>query len=355
VTRVVAFLLRRFVTGVFTLCALLALTFVVYWALPSQPARFVYPSAQQLSNYQVAHANHLLGLDKSKPVQYVDYLRQLARGDVGRFWTGSQLIGNKQLEQSPIGPTLFPSLRITLSIIFGGAVLVLLLALPLGALAGSRIGSARDRVISSFSLLGICTHPMVLGLILASTFGTIGLGWLPGDGYCPLFRGPTDQCGGLHAWSVHLILPWLTFAFLFLALYTRMVRISVAETLHEDFVRTARAKGLPERRVLRSHVLPSASLRVLTMVGMEIGTAIGVCIYVEAAFRFNGLGRQAVIAMGGASFGIDLPFTLAIVFLISVIVIVGNLVVDVLYAVLDPRAGRETARGREKPLVGGVF
>jgi peptide/nickel transport system permease protein len=157
------------------------------------------------------------------------------------------------------------------------------------------------------------------------------------------------------AWSEHLILPWLTFALLFLALYTRMVRISVAETLHEDFVRTARAKGLPERRVLQSHVLPSASLRVLTMVGMEIGTAIGVCIYVEAAFRFNGLGRQAVIAMGGASFGIDLPFTLAIVFLIAVIVIVGNLAVDLLYAVLDPRAGRETARGREKPLVGGVF
>ena len=152
-----------------------------------------------------------------------------------------------------------------------------------------------------------------------------------------------------------MILPWLTFALLFLALYTRMVRISVAETLHEDYVRTARAKGLSERRVLRSHVLPPASLRVLTMVGMEIGTAIGVCIYVEAAFRLNGLGRQAVIAMGGASLGIDLPFTLAIVFLISVIVIVGNLAVDFLYAVLDPRAGRETARGREKTLVGGVF
>jgi peptide/nickel transport system permease protein len=353
--RVATFLIRRIVTGVFTLCALIALTFVVYWALPSQPARFVYPAAQHLSNYQVAHANHLLGLDKSKPVQYVDYLRQLVRGDVGGFWTGSQLIENKRLEQTPIGPTLFPSLRITLSIIFGGAILVLLLALPLGTLAGSRVGSARDRAISGFSLLGICTHPMVLGLILASTFGTIGLGWLPGEGYCPLRRGPTDQCGGVSAWSEHLILPWLTFALLFLALYTRMVRISVAETLHEDFVRTARAKGLPERKVLQSHVLPSASLRVLTMVGMEIGTAIGVCIYVEAAFRFDGLGRQAVIAMGGASFGIDLPFTLAIVFLIAVIVIVGNLAVDLLYAVLDPRAGRETARGREKPLVGGVF
>ena len=353
--RITSFLFRRLLTGVFTLCALLALTFVVYWALPSQPARFVYPYAQSLSNYQTAHGNHLLGLDKSKPEQYVDYLWQLLHGDVGRFWTGAQLVENRKLEQTPIGPTVFPALRITLSIIFGGAVLVLLLAMPLGTLAGRRVGSAEDRAISGFTLVGICTHPMVLGLILASTFGTVGLGWLPAEGYCPIRRGHADTCGGLGQWSLHLILPWLTFALLFLALYTRMVRISVAETLHEDYVRTARAKGLSERRVLRNHVLPSASLRVLTMVGMEIGTAIGVCIYVEAAFRLNGLGRQAVIAMGGASLGIDLPFTLAIVFLISVIVIVGNLGVDLLYAVLDPRAGRETARGREKPLVGGVF
>jgi peptide/nickel transport system permease protein len=106
---------------------------------------------------------------------------------------------------------------------------------------------------------------------------------------------------------------------------------------------------------MRSHVLPSASLRVLTMVGMEIGTAIGICIYIESAFGMQGLGKEAVLAMGGAASNIDLPFTLAIVTLITLVVVVGNLVVDVLYAVLDPRAGRETARGRTKTLVGGVF
>ncbi len=353
--RVAIFFLRRLGAALFTLCALILLTFLVYWALPSQPARFVYPYAQSLTSYQVEQGNHLLGLDRPKPVQYGDYLWHLAHGDLGKFWGGAQVVDNKRLQQAPIGPALFPRLRVTLSIIFGGALFVLLFALPLGTVAGARVGSGRDRVISSFSLVGICTHPMVLGLLLATAFGGFGLKWLPTGGYCPIFRGAQDTCGGIGPWSEHLILPWITFALLFLALYTRMVRASVAETLHEDYVRTARAKGATEPRVMRSHVLPSASLRVLTMVGMEIGTAIGVCIYVEAAFGMFGLGRASILAMGGASLGIDLPFTLAIVSVITLIVVVGNLAVDLMYAVFDPRAGRETARGRQKALVGGVL
>ncbi len=167
--------------------------------------------------------------------------------------------------------------------------------------------------------------------------------------------GQDAICGGLTDWTTHLILPWTTFALLFLALYTRMIRLSVAETLHEDFVRTARAKGAGENRVLAFHVLPTASLRVLTMIGMEIGTAIGVAIYVEAAFGIRGLGRLSVVAMTGANRSLDLPLVLAVVSVITVLVVVGNLVVDLLYAVLDPRAGRETAPARTKSLAGGVF
>jgi peptide/nickel transport system permease protein len=243
---------------------------------------------------------------------------------------------------------------------------------PLGALAGSRIGSLRDRTISTASLIGICTHPMVLGLVLATVFGAEHLNWLPGGGYCTFgapggFGAPSPgggnaavlgavaPCHGPRQWALHLVLPWITFALLFLALYTRMIRASVADTLHEDFVRTARAKGAGAVRTMRSHVLPSATLRVLTMVGMEIGTAIGICIYIESAFGIGGLGRAAVRVMGGAQSSIDLPFTLGIVTMITLIVVVGNLVVDLLYAVFDPRAGRETARGRTKSLVGGVF
>jgi peptide/nickel transport system permease protein len=353
--RLVGYVLRRVGAAIFTLLALILITFAIYWALPTTPAQFVYPYAQHLTSYQLDHANHLLGLDRSKPLQYLDYLKQLAHGDIGRSWQGSQLVANTRLEQPALGPTLYPGLRITMSIILGGAALVLLLAVPLGAYAGTRVGSAGDRLVSTATLVGICTHPMVLGLILATVFGASHLGWIPTYGYCPIFRGHADACGGLGQWSSHLVLPWITFALLFLALYTRMIRASVADTLHEDYVRTARAKGAGTLRVVGHHVLPPASLRVLTMVGMEIGTAFGICIYIESAFGMTGLARQAVFAMGGATSQIDLPFTLAIVVLVTLIVVVGNFIVDVLYAVFDPRTGRESARGGEKPLLGGVF
>jgi peptide/nickel transport system permease protein len=353
--RLLRYLSRRLAAGLFTLLALIAITFVIYWALPTTPASFVYPYAQHLTSYQLDHANHLLGLDRSKPVQYVDYLKQLAHGDIGRSWRGSQLVENTRLDRPALGPTLYPGLRITLSIILGGAALVLLLAVPLGAYAGTRVGSLGDRVVSTATLVGICTHPMVLGLVLATLLGAGHLGWVPTYGYCPIFRGETDQCGGLADWSAHLVLPWVTFALLFLALYTRMIRASVADTLHDVYDRTARAKGASAARVVGHHVLPPAGLRVLTMVGMEIGTAFGICVYIESAFGMTGLARQAVFAMGGATSQIDLPFTLGIVVLVTLIVVVGNFLVDMLYAFFDPRTGRESARGRDKPLVGGVF
>src|SRR6185312_13654907 len=108
-----------------------------------------------------------------------------------------------------------------------------------------------------------------------------------------------QTCGGPVDWATHLIMPWFTFAFLFLALYTRMIRASVAESIHEDYVRTARAKGARERRVMARHVLPNASLRVLTMVGMDLGTALGVAVFVEFAYGLNGLARVSIETMTG--------------------------------------------------------
>jgi peptide/nickel transport system permease protein len=354
--RVAAFFVRRFARGILTLLTLILVAFAMYWAIPSSPERFIYGDQMAhgvaLTPAQIHRSRHFFGLDHSKPVQYVDYVWQIAHGDLGRHWSGSRELAGKLELGTPIAPDVLPPLRVTLSIALGGALIVLLLALPLGAIAGTHIGTWTDRAISFFALLCVCTHPMMIGLILGSAARR--LEWYP-TGYCPLFQGPTDQCGGLTAWSSHLVLPWLTFALLFLALYTRMVRASVAETVHEDYVRTARAKGASEARVVALHVLPSASLRVLTMVGMEIGTAIGVSIYIEAAFRFHGLGQVAVFAIGGGADVLDLPYLLAIVTVIAIVVVVGNLVVDLLYGFLDPRAGSEGSDTRTKSLVGGVF
>lgn len=353
--RFVGFVGRKTAAALLTLLTVIAIGFLIYRAIPSEPARFVYPVPKLgLTPAQDKHGREVLGLERPMVVQYVSYLSHAIRGDLGHSWEGARLISKNEVFPGPsVSQQIFPRLRITLSIVLGGAALVLLLAMPLGALAGRRIGSWTDRVISFVALLGICTHPMVLGLILGSAAGR--LQWLPTQGYCPLIKGPHDPCGGIGAWSSHLALPWVTFAFLFLALYTRMVRASIDETLHEDFVRTARAKGASELRVLARHVVPSAALRVLVMVGMEIGTAIGVSIYIESAFKIDGLGRLAVIVMGGNADSLDLPMLLGIVTIVTLLVVVGNLLVDLLHAALDPRGSQAGAEKQSKSLVGGVF
>jgi len=375
VKRFLTFMVRRTLAGLFTIWAIVTISFFVFWAIPQEPARFVYPTAQRLTPYMVKHGNHLLCTDRPVLTQYGDYLWQLLQGDFGKQWSGAGLIQNTQLARLPIGPQLEQWLPVTLSIVLGGAVLVVLLSVPLGAIAGRRIGALSDRTISLVALIGICTHPMVIGLILRGVFGE-HFHWAPIGGYCPLtaapspggggpptgpvdpFQGPGGlggSCGGVTDWASHLVLPWLTFALLFLALYTRMIRASVAETLPEDYVRTARAKGARELRVMTRHVLPNASLRVLTMVGMEVGTAIGVCAYLETAYNMNGLGREAIFTMIGNTEGLDLALILAIVTVITLIVVLGNLLVDALYAVVDPRVHFGAQETRTKSLAGGVI
>ena len=353
-TRIGRFFARRIAAAVFTLLLLIALTFVVVTAVPSQPATFVYPQVleQQLSPYQIAHAKHLLGADKPVTTRYFEYVEHLAQGDFGHQWSGAKLVHNDHLIEQPIGPQLLAASFVTLSIILGGGLIVLLVAVPLGLTAGARVGTWTDRLISLGALIGICTHPRVLGGVLIKLFAPHHS--IPVAGYCPLLKS-VPYCGSPVDWATHLILPWVTFALLFLALYVRIIRAGVDEALHEDYVRTARSKGAGEPRVLGRHVLPSVGLSVLTMVGMEVSTALGVCIYIETSFGFTGLGRLAVLTMGGAEATIDEPFTVAIVAMITIFVVVGNLVVDFLYAVLDPRAGTEPRRGRGKLAAGGII
>jgi peptide/nickel transport system permease protein len=350
--RLFTFFLRRLAGAVFTIVLMITLTFVLFWAIPSDPTNFIYPSAKFLTPYEIHHANHLLGLDKPKIDQYWDYLTHLLRFDFGTQWQGAQVTGKQELVRLPIGPQLRSAVPQTLSIILGGALLVVLLAVPLGAISGRRIGSASDRTIGLVALVGICTHPMVLGLMLGTAFGQ-QLRWFPAGGYCPLVPSAGDFCGGPVDWASHLLLPWITFALLFLALYTRMIRVTVAETLNADYVRTARAKGVGEMRLMARHVLPNAGLRILTMVGMEIGTAIGVCIFIESAYGFQGLGRLSVTALFGTA-ALDLPLILAVVTVITTIVVIGNLLVDMLYAVVDPRVGQTLRERDAKSVVGMV-
>jgi peptide/nickel transport system permease protein len=348
------FLVRRVVAGLLTVLAMVTVTFVIFWATPTQPARFVYPNVQTLTAWHVQHGDHILRIDRPKTDQYLDYVKHLFRWDFGDSWArGFALPGQSAGSKGfPITAQLDGQLRVTLSLLLGGAAVVLFLSVPLGAFAGSRVGTISDRTVSLVALIGVCSHPMVLSILVRSLFHG-RLHWTPPGGYCPLSNGQPG-CNGPADWATHLALPWLTFALLFLALYVRMIRVSVAETLPQDFVRTARAKGASNLRVMARHVLPNAGLRVLTMIGMEIGTALGVCIYVEAAFGLPGLASRAVFAMSGST-NLDLPVIMALVFVISTVVVVGNFAVDTLYAVLDPRLALGGRPRTGKSAAGGVI
>jgi peptide/nickel transport system permease protein len=207
----------------------------------------------------------------------------------------------------------------------------MLIALPVGILSALRPRSLLDRTSMVFVLIGISAHPVWIGLILAYFVG-FKLGWTPITGYCD-FINPATDCGGPTQWAYHLILPWITYAVLFAALYVRMIRANVMEASGEDYVRTARAKGASELVVIRSHILRNALLPVVTLLGMDIGVALGGAIFTETVFALPGLGQTALSAITN----FDLPTVQGVVVFATIAIIVFNLVVDLLYVVIDPR------------------
>ena len=193
----------------------------------------------------------------------------------------------------------------------GGALLALLISIPLGAIAAAKPRSATDRTILAVSLIGICTHPLVVALLLQQFPGN-RWGIAPARGYCPFFGtagepGKFDGfslsqdlgCAGPTAWASHLILPWITFSLFFVAIYTRLVRVRMIEVMDEPYIRTAEAKGMPRARIVRHHALRNAMSPVLTLVGMDIGLALGIALYVESVYRLPGLGLTTLSALNG--------------------------------------------------------
>jgi peptide/nickel transport system permease protein len=183
----------------------------------------------------------------------------------------------------------------------------------------------------TFVLIGISAHPIWIGLIFSYFFG---FRWhiTPITGYCD-FINPSTECGGPVQWAYHMVLPWATFAILFAALYVRMIRANVLDTMNEDYVRTARAKGAPEHRVLRSHILRNAMLPVVTMLGMDISLALGGAVFTETVYSLPGLGKTAIFGLTNN----DIPIVEGVIVFATIAIIVFNLVVDLLYAWIDPR------------------
>jgi len=299
-------------------------TFVIFFMAPNDPARAMC-GGDQASPACLKTATEKLGLDKPVLVQYYRFLNRLVvHQDLGTSYATGQSINQKIKMAAPV----------TASLVFGGAVLWMIIGLSVGIFSALRPRSLIDRAAMIFVLIGVSAHPVWLGLIFSYFFG---VKWhiTPIADYANFFGAApgSGDPGGPAQWAYHMILPWITFAILFAALYVRMIRANVMETLNEDYVRTARAKGAPEQRILFAHVLRNALLPVVTMLGMDIGVALGGAIFTETVYQLPGLGRTVVVALGND----DLAIVEGVVVFATIAILFFNLIVDLLYAWIDPR------------------
>ncbi|HYP46323.1 MAG TPA: ABC transporter permease [Propionibacteriaceae bacterium] len=312
------FLLRRTLHGVFVLFLISVLVFALFFLAPGDVARRM--AGRQATPEMVELVRRRLGLDRPLLEQYGSFVWRALHGDLGFDY----------YHEIPVSSIIVEALPKTLSLVLGAALLWMALGILNGVVSAVRSRSVADRALTGFSLLFYSMPEFLLGLLLLYfayyRLTVAGLAWFPAGGYVPLTQDPLE-------WARSLILPWLTLALLQAASYTRLTRSSLLEVLGEDYIRTARSKGLSERRVVYRHGLRSAITPVLTQFGIDLGALIGGDVVVEQVFSIDGLGREAITALGTQ----NLPVIVGIVLFGTLAIVVANIAVDLLYAVLDPR------------------
>jgi peptide/nickel transport system permease protein len=308
-----AYVLRRLAATIPVMLIVAVLVFLMLRLTPSDPAAII--AGDNANSEQVAEIRRRLGLDQPILTQFVIWTGKLLQGDLGESF-----FFKKQVAEL-IADRLEPTLSLALFTI----VLAVLVAVPLGVLAAYRQGSWLDRIVMGFSVLGFSVPVFVIGYLLIYVFA-IELNWLPVQGYQHLSQG----VGG---WLQRLILPALTLSVIYVALLARMTRTSVLEVLNEDYVRTARAKGQTEFKVLVHHALANAAVPIVTVIGLGIALLIGGVVVTESVFTIPGLGRLTVDAVLAR----DFPTIQAIILLFSLVYVLINLAVDLTYTFFDPR------------------
>jgi len=291
--------------------------FLILRLAPGDPAAVI--AGNSATNEDIAKIQVQLGLDRSIPVQYGIWMVNVFQGDLGFSYYLNK----------PVTELIAQRVEPTLSLAFGTVILAILIAVPLGTLAAWRMGGWLDRLLSGFSVAGFSVPVFVIGYLLIYLFA-IRLEWLPVQGYKSL-SGPS--AAGPWAWMRQLILPWMTLAMIYVALIARVTRASVSEALTEDYIRTARAKGITESAVLLRHALANAAVPIVTVVGIGIALLIGGVVVTETVYAIPGLGSLTVDAVLNR----DFPVIQGLVLLFSVSYVLINLLVDLSYLVLDPR------------------
>lgn len=301
----IAFLVRRFLLTIPVVWIVVTLVFALVHLVPGDPVAQMLGEGAAVT--EVERLRQELGLDRPILDQYVSYMSGIVRGDLGVSFRNQETVFESVAQRYPA----------TIQLAVAALVLSFLIAVPLGVLAAVRRGSIADRSIGAFTLVGLSLPNFVLGPLMILLF-SIELGWLPVSGRESL---------------AHLILPALTMGGVMAAITTRMVRSSMLEEIHQDYVRTARAKGLSEGRVLFRHALQNGLIPVLTVMGLQLGNLLAGAIIIETIFSWPGLGQLLFQAISAR----DYPLVQGCILAIALTYIVVNRLTDVIYSLVDPR------------------
>lgn len=313
------FLIRRILAGIIVLWAVASLTFFLFFVAVPEGVVARNLAGRAATPQVIAQVERNLGLNQPKLVQYGNYLDHLLHGNLGFSY----------YSQQPVTTIIKQALPATLSVVIGGTLLWLIAGLGTGILSATRARSLFDRIATVGVLAGVSAPVFVVGeLLIVGVYLQLnnhGIGFIQ-TGYTPITQSFTG-------WLGCMILPWITLAIVQAAVYTRLSRGSLLDTLGEDYIRTARSKGITERRVLYRHAVRSAMTPVVSQLGIDVGALLGGVIVVEQVFGLQGLGQQTVTAITQG----DGQLVIGFVILAALFVVIANLIVDISYAMLDPR------------------
>jgi peptide/nickel transport system permease protein len=308
------FVVRRILQMLVVMFAVSVITFLIFNVIPnSDPA--VRMAGRQASDSTVEAIRKEWGFDDNVFVQYYTTMKKVFTGDLISYFT-----------QLPVDDEIAKGLPRTLSLAFGAAILWMFVAICFGLYSAVKAGKFADRFLTIIALIGISMPVFWIGALMNHYLG-YKLGWFPNGGYVEFTKDPID-------WAYHLILPWTALAILFIGFYSRVLRSNVLDTINEDYVRTARAKGLSERQIMIRHVLRNSMIPIVTLWGLDFGAVMGGgAILTETVFDLQGVGQYAADSVGQ----LDVPPVLATTMFAAFFIVLLNAIVDILYAYLDPR------------------
>jgi peptide/nickel transport system permease protein len=307
------FIVRRLIGMFAVLFAVSVLTFLIFNVIPnSDPAQRM--AGKAATPALVASITEEWGFDEPLPQQYLTMMKKIFTNDVISY-EGREYVDERIVEGIPA----------TFSLCFGAAAIWLFFGMLFGYLSAVRSGGLLDRALTIVAVTGISMPVFLIGQLFL-VYLTYKTEILPSGGYVEFGESPLE-------WAEHLILPWVTLAILYVGFYSRVLRSNMLDAMNEDYVRTARAKGLSKRRVMTRHVLRNSLAPIVTMFGLDVGALLGGAIVIEAIFSLNGIGEYAYISL----INTDLPPIMAIVLFGAFFIVLFNSLVDIAYAYLDPR------------------